>query len=199
MRPPAAIVRGTVGTRRRTFAAVAVVIGAAATIGVAAVQAGPGRPAIHFADPAPSDLRDLATTTWARFLDAIPARWACVPDVTLRGAWTFRNRASYDPDSEIVTLRIPGTAPNLAASMVHEFAHHVEFACHEQRPLRSRFLDAQGIPPGTPWRDGPEWSDIPSEQYAQAMIQVVLGRQPNPLVPITPAAVAAIRDWGRGR
>jgi len=190
-----------VATRKRTIAVTAIAIGAIATlgIGVVAVQAGPGRPAIHFADPAPQDLRDLATATWARFLDSIPARVGCVPDVTLRGAWTFRNRASYDPDTEVVTLRIPGTAPNLAASMVHEFAHHVEFACAAQRPLRSRFMAAQGIPRGTPWRDGPEWSAIPSEQYAQAMIQVVMGRQLNPLVPITPAAVAAIRDWGRGR
>jgi hypothetical protein len=178
----------------------AITIGAAILalgVGVAAVRAGPDRPVLHFADPAPDDLRELATRTWARFLDSVPARWDCLSDVTLQGAWTFRVRASYDPDRGVVTLRIPGTAPNLAASMVHEFAHHLEFSCPGQREFRSAFMQSQGIPPGTRWRGGPEWSAIPSEQYAQAMIRLVLGPQPNPLVAIRPAALAALRAWAR--
>jgi hypothetical protein len=167
-------------------------------LGAAADGAPTPRPAIHFADGVPDDVRQLATATWDRFLRAFPARSGCLPDVTLAGAWTFRTRARYDPDRRLVVLRIPGTAPNLSASMVHEFAHHLEFTCPAQRRLRPVFLAAQGLAADTPWRRGATWAAIPAEQYAQAVIRVVLGPQPNPLVAISPAALRAIREWGRG-
>jgi hypothetical protein len=176
-----------------TLAALSLAAGAAADTPL------PHRPTIHFADGVPDDLRALASSTWERFLQAFPARWECLPDVTLHGAWRFGSRGAYDPGRRLVTVRIPGTAPNLAATMVHEFAHHLEFTCPQQRGLRARFLSAQGFPPGTPWRRGHRWAQIPSEQFAQATIQVVLGRQPDTLVLVRAAALAAIRDWGLGR
>jgi hypothetical protein len=177
-----------------------VAIGAAVTlaIGAAPDEPFPHRPAIHFAPEVPEDLRVLASSTWVHFLDAFPARWGCLPDVTIRGAWQFRTRAAYDPVRRRVTVRIPGTAPNLRATMVHEFAHHVEFGCAGQRRLRARFMVAQGFPHGTPWRRGDTWAEIPSEQYAEATIQVVLGPQPNARVLVSREALQIIRDWGRG-
>jgi hypothetical protein len=178
-----------------------VAIGATVTlvIGAAPDEPFPHRPAIHFAAGVPDDLRDLASATWDRFLDAFPARWGCLPDVTLRGAWHARTRAAYDPARRRVTVRIPGTAPNLRATMIHEFAHHVEFTCAEQRRIRAPFIVAQEFPPGTPWRRGDTWAQIPSEQYAEATIQVVLGPQPNARVLVSRAALQIIRGWGRGR
>ena len=187
-----------VGTRRTTAVLVAIAATALLGLGTAADGASTDRPALRFADDVPNDVRQLAVATWDRFLAAFPARLACVADVTLEGAWTYGARAHYDPDARLVTLRIPGTAPNLSASMVHEFAHHVEFTCSAQRSMRPEFLAAQGIAPGTRWRAGHTWFDKPSEQYAQAVIQVVLGPQPNPLVVVRPAALGVIRRWGRG-
>jgi hypothetical protein len=179
---------------------VLVAIGATAllALGTAADGASTGPPQLRFAEGVPADVRRLAAATWDRFLTAFPARLGCVADVTLESAWTYRTRAHYDPGRRVVTLRVPGTAPNLSASMVHEFAHHVEFTCTAQRSMRPAFLAAQGIPPGTRWRAGHTWSAKPSEQYAQAVIEVVLGPQPNPLVVVRPEALRVIRSWGMG-
>jgi hypothetical protein len=189
------------GVSARRWVAVLVAAGAAVSIGMgaAADEAAPHRPGIHFGAATPDDLRSLASATWDRFLDAFPARWDCVADVTLRGAWQSPDRGAYDPRRRLVTVRIPGTAPNLRATMVHEFAHHLEYTCPAQRRLRARFLAAQGFPPGTPWRHAAAWALIPAEQYAQAAIRVVLGQAPDPPTRIRPAALRAIRSWGLGR
>jgi hypothetical protein len=167
-------------------------------IGAAALEVVPGRPEVHFAAEVPDDLRAVASSTWDRFLQVLPARLGCMADVTLRGAWRFGTRGAYDPRRRLVTVRIPGTASNLRATMVHEFAHHLEFTCSAQRRLRPHFLAAQGFPLTTPWRGGHAWAQIPSEQFAEAMVQVVLGAQHGGPVVIGPEAVQVIRHWGRG-
>jgi hypothetical protein len=191
MVPPA------VGANRTTTAIVALAAVALLALGAAADGAPTDRPALRFADGVPDDVRQLATGTWGRFLLAFPARVECLPDVTLSTAWTYRSRGRYQPDRRLVTLRIPGTAPNLSATLVHEFAHHLDYSCPD-RDLRREFLADQGLPPGTPWRRGPTWAAVPAEQFAQAAIHAVLGRDPSPLVLIRPAAVRDIRAWGRG-
>lgn len=183
---------------RRTTAAI-VALGAALflALGTAADGASPHRPALRFADGVPDDVQQLATATWGRFLTAFPARLGCLPDVTLATAWTYRSRGRYEPERRLVILRIPGTAPNLSETMVHEFAHHLDYTCPD-RGLRRTVLAAQGLPAGSPWRHGSSWAAIPAEQYAQAVIQAVLGPQPAPLLLVRPATVRAIRAWGRG-
>jgi hypothetical protein len=186
-------------TKRRRAAVLLVAAGAVVGVtAVAAVEAGSRRPAVAFAEGVPSDLEQLVRATWERFTDAIPGRWDCLAPVTVSGAWELDDRASYDPDRGLVVVRIPGTAPNLQASLVHEFAHHLEFTCPEQRSLRSDFLAAQGLPGDTPWFDGATWEQTPSEQYAEGMVEVVLGRAPPPpRIAVTAAAVETIRAWGR--
>ncbi len=168
------------------------------TVGAAADRPVPSRPEIHFAEGVPDDLRALATATWGRFLGVFPARSGCLADVTVKGAWELENRARYEPDLRRVTIRIPGTAPNLRATLVHEFAHHVEFTCQEQRRFRPRFLAAQGLPLSAPWFRGAGWERIPSEQFAEATVRAVVGRASLPLVVVRPEAVEAIGRWGRG-
>jgi hypothetical protein len=96
-------------------------------------------------------------------------------------------------------LRIPGTAPNLRHDLVHEFAHHLEFACPAQRDVRGPFLAAQGLASGTAWFAGSEWDRIPSEQFAEAVVEVVLGPVPARRVVLRPAALAVVRRWLAGR
>ncbi|HXJ65061.1 MAG TPA: hypothetical protein VNN79_15005, partial [Actinomycetota bacterium] len=121
----------------------------------------------------------------------------CLPDVTLASAWTSRRKGHYDPELRVVTIRIPGTAPNLSATMVHEFAHHLDFSCPD-RPLRRAFLADQGLPAGSYWRHGPSWDAVPAEQFAQAVIPVVLGPQPDLGIVVRPASLRDIRAWARG-
>ena len=145
----------------------------------------------------PDDLRALVVATWDRFVEAFPARRSCLAPVTVQGTWELDDRASYDPVRRLVEVRIPGTAPNLRASLVHEFAHHMEFTCPEQHNVRAAFLAVQELPRSASWFEGRSWETTPSEQFAEAVVQVVLGPPAHPLVFIHPGCVALLRAWGR--
>ncbi|MEJ5198029.1 MAG: hypothetical protein WHX53_03815, partial [Anaerolineae bacterium] len=136
------------------------------------------------------DLQALALETWARFLDAFAGRTACFGDVVLSASFDLADRAAYDPRTATVTVHVPATAAMLQSALIHEWAHHVEHQCAAHRELRAAFLAAQGLPADTPWRlddagiagqeDGAAWAATPSEQYAEAAVEVVLGHRPIP-------------------
>ncbi len=150
-----------------------------------------------------SDFQALAMETWDEFLTVFQARTSCFGDVRLRATRALGSRAAYDPDSATVTVRVPGTPAMLQSALVHEWAHHVEFQCDEHKTLRPAFLDALDLPPDTQWR--PEVlpvntsADMPSEQYAEATIVLVLGRRQIPNgVRITEDAIRTIEEWTAG-
>jgi hypothetical protein len=157
------------------------------------------RPSLAFAEGVPNDVRAVARSTWIAFTDGFVARWTCIDDVTLRTVWSLPDRATYESDERLVTLRIPGTAPNLRSSMVHEFAHHADFSCPDNDRLRRRFLGAQGLPAAARWSEGATWASTPAEQFAEAAVLVVLGRSAHPRLYATAAAVAVVRAWALGR
>ncbi|MGD9048127.1 MAG: hypothetical protein PVF77_08750, partial [Anaerolineae bacterium] len=118
------------------------------------------------------------------------------------------SRAVYDPDTATVAVRVPGTPAVLKGALVHEFAHHLEFQCQEHEDLRPAFLAALGLPAGTEWRPGNGsatapanvYGDIPSEQYAEAAVILVLGRRPVTTgVRVTDEAVRAVEAWATGK
>jgi hypothetical protein len=165
------------------------------------------RPRLIVDDTVAPDFGALALETWDRFLAVFRARWGCFGDVRLRAAYTLDSRAGYDPDSATVTVRVPGTPAMLQGALIHEWAHHVEFQCEEHRELRSAFLAVQGLPPDTPWRldDTPasssagDWANVPSEQYAEAAIELVLGERPiSTPVRVTREAISVIEEWAAG-
>lgn len=154
-----------------------------------------------------ADFRAVAVETWAEFLNVFWARRACFGDVRLRAARALDNRAVYDPETATVTVRIPATRAMLQGALVHEWAHHVEFQCDAHRQLRPAFLAAQQLDPQTPWRadntpaDTPmsAWPEIPSEQYAEATIELVLGRRQIPTeIHVSREAVQVIKVWAAG-
>lgn len=154
-----------------------------------------------------SDFSTLAQETWQQFLDVFHARADCFGDVYLHAATVLNSRAAYDPQTAIVTVRVPGTRAMLQSALIHEWAHHIEFQCPAQKELRPAFLVAQGLPTDTVWRpdDTPantpesEWATIPSEQYAEATIEVVLGSRPIPTTAhVTTEAVHVIAQWAAG-
>lgn len=154
-----------------------------------------------------ADFEALAQDTWARFLAAFPARLGCFGDVHLRAAYTLDSRAGYDPDTATATVQVPGTPAMLQSALVHEWAHHLEAQCKAHQVLRPAFLAAQQRPPDTPWRpstlpaDMPAslWAEIPSEQYAEAAVEFVLGGRPIPTkARITEEAVRVVARWAAG-
>jgi len=165
------------------------------------------QPRLMVDDSVGADLEALALETWDQFLAVFQARSGCFGDVHLRAVYDLGSRAGYDPDTATVTVLVPGTPAMLQSALIHEWAHHVEFQCEEHQDLRPMFLAAQGLPPDTPWRprDVPanlptsEWAGIPSEQYAEAVIELVLGGRPIPTrVHVTPEAIRVIQEWAVG-
>ena len=112
---------------------------------------------LRFTSATPGDLREVATEAWERFAAAFPARSACLDGLTVGVAWDLRDRARYEPGRALVLIRAPGTAANLEASLLHEFAHHVERRCPPSAAFRRRFVAAGELPAGTPWRGGDRW------------------------------------------
>jgi hypothetical protein len=71
----------------------------------------------------------------------------------------------------------------------------MEFTCPEQHDVRVRFLVAQGLPPSAPWFEGRSWETTPSEQFAESVVQVVLGPPVHPAMLILPGSIALLRAW----
>lgn len=154
-----------------------------------------------------ADLASLAKETWGQFLAVFEARCGCFGDVRLVAARTLQTRAGYFPESATASVRVPATRAMLQSALVHEWAHHVEFQCASQQDLRPAFLAAQLLSLDTPWRaDFPsglaasELAETPSEQYAEAVVSLVLGGRPIPTgAHVTHAAVEAVREWAAGK
>ncbi|MBN1138507.1 MAG: hypothetical protein JXM73_18100 [Anaerolineae bacterium] len=146
-----------------------------------------------------ADFEALALETWDQFLNAFWARSDCFGDVRLRAVYSLDSRAGYDPDTATATVLVPGTPAMLQSGLIHEWAHHVEFQCGEHQDLRAAFLAAQGLPPDTPWRPSGEAATSPSEQYAEATIEFVLGTRPIPTeAHLTREAIRVVREWAEG-
>jgi hypothetical protein len=174
-----------------------------ATLVVASVLAAcstgsPSGPEISFSDDVPADFRGVATDAWIRFTTTFEARRDCLAPVHIEVAWELEDRARYEPRTRVVVVRVPGTAPNLTASLVHEFAHHLEFTCAGQRLLRPRFLRAAELPDGTPWFRSSRYEDVPSERFAEAVVTAVLGRSSGIGVTVAPGSVRVVRSWAGG-
>ena len=146
-----------------------------------------------------ADFEALALETWDQFLVAFRARSGCFGDVHVRAVYALDSRAGYDPDTATATVLVPGTPAMLQSGLVHEWAHHVEFQCNEQQDLRPAFLAAQGLPTDTPWRSPDESAISPSEQYAEAAIEFVLGTRPIPTeAHVTREAIRVVQEWAEG-
>ena len=175
----------------RTFAAIVLVFSLSACSGAP--------PELSYDDSVPNDLRALADETWSDFLAAIPARHDCVLSPTLHAAWELDHRAEYDPSTATLVVRVPGTPATLRSELLHEFAHHIEFTCSEHQELRAGFLQAQGFAVDAVWFEGETWETTPSEQYAEAVVELIEGRRSHlGGIQLTDEAIAVVREWGEG-
>ena len=146
-----------------------------------------------------ADFEVLALETWDQFVAAFQSRSGCFGDVHLRAVYALDSRAGYDPDTATATVLVPGAPAMLQSGLIHEWAHHVEFQCREHRDLRPAFLAAQGLPPDTPWRLPDESANSPSEQYAEATIEFVLGARPIPTeARVSREAIRVVQEWAEG-
>jgi hypothetical protein len=158
-----------------------------------------GEPMPVLGEDLPSDLMEVVEATLETVEGEAPAHADCLPGLVIRHAWRHDDRASYDPDTSTITLRVPSTARRLEFSLAHEIAHHLEFACPDQIQIQDAFLETQGLDPGTDWFAGERWEDIPSEQFATAFAQVVTGGTDGQRrVQVTDESVALVDAWAKG-
>ncbi len=141
----------------------------------------------------------MADEAWKDFLDAFPGRHGCITAPILHAAWELDTRAEYQPGTAVLSVRVPGTPATLRSQLLHEFAHHLEFTCDEHEGMRSRFLGAQGFASDTPWFEGATWDTTPSEQYAEAVVELIEGRRTHlGGIRLTDDAINVVRQWGQG-
>ncbi len=170
---------------------------AVSAVALALVVSACGGPKITFGANTPDDLRGLVGDVWDRFREAFPATEDCVGEVRLQGDWDLREQGEYRALTGTITVGIPGPPSRLSHTVVHELAHHLEAVCPTQWELREPFLVAQGYPPDTDWFEAATWEEIPSEQFAEAVVQVVLGRPAvHYRIELRPEAVELVRQWG---
>ena len=152
------------------------------------------------------DFAAVIQETWGQFLLVFAARSDCFGDVRVKADYDLSDRAMYDPQTATISVRVPERAAILKGALVHEWAHHVEFQCEAQTEMRAAFIEAQNMPANTPWRleDGTtnilssDWANIPSEQYAETTIALVLGERPvSTKAPITTQGMEVIRAWAQ--
>ena len=170
---------------------------AVATLAAFAIGAGP-RTGLAVTPETPDDVRRLAEATWARFAETFAAHPGCVRPVTVAGVWELDDRAVYEPGTATIRVRIPGTAPNLEATLLHELAHHLDASCPD-RELRVDFLAATGRDPATPWWRGERWAETPAERFAEAAVRVVMDGVPaHVLIDVDPDEIEVVRGWAGG-
>ncbi|MEZ4726257.1 MAG: hypothetical protein R3E79_03885 [Caldilineaceae bacterium] len=152
------------------------------------------------------DFAALIQTTWRQFLTVFDARKDCFGDLRIVAVEALADRAQYDPATATVTVRVPARGSALQVALVHEWAHHLEFQCAAQMELRPAFLAAQGLPSDTPWyaEDGStalhayQWATIPSEQFAETVVALVLAQQRvRTPARVTEAGKQVIAAWAR--
>ncbi len=156
-------------------------------------------PAISFPTDTPDDLTTLAESVFADFVDAFPAREGCIGAIELEPAWELPDRARYHPTDRRIEVRVPATAPQITASLVHELGHHLEHWCPEHLDVRPAFLASLGLDAEAKWMDDSSYETSPSELWAEAVVRHVTG-QPDTRRPlaVTDAAVEVVMRWARG-
>jgi len=170
-----------------------IVLGGVAVAGLAFALP---RTGLRFTSGTPDGLRAVAADAWEQFTRATPGCDGRLGTVTVGVAWELPDRARYEPGRALVLIRAPGTAANLEATLLHEFAHHAEHRCGLSEPFRQRFTLAAGLPAATPWRGGEDWDRIPSERFAEAVVAHVRGeRPPHVLIHVDPEELETVADW----
>ena len=159
-------------------------------------------PALDIDESVAADFAAVARDDWNRFVAAFPAMEDCIGRVTLVADYSLDDRARYDPATRIMAVRVPGPKVLLDRAVIHELAHHLEVSCLSQVEMRPPFLAALGRNATDDWYEGSDWGRIPSEVFAEAVVEYVLeerGRAHTGLGLINPSAVDIVVDWAAGR
>jgi hypothetical protein len=192
--------------RRRTGRGVLALAGVAAA-GVAsfaitdAVTGDAGRRAdLLLVQDVPDDVRREVGVVWGRFVDRFASRSGCFADVeVVLVREVAGGDARYVAEHARIEIRIPTTPARFRESLAHELAHHVEATCPAFAGLRSTLRPLLGGA-DRPWSGGEVWAEIPSERWAEAVVELVNGERVRhtDTVPVDDDVLDLIRRWAAG-
>ncbi len=146
------------------------------------------------------DFEAVALEFWEEFEVFAEARLACFGPVTLEASFEIEDRARYEWTTHTIVVRVPQDPESLKGSLAHELTHHVERVCEEHEEVREGYLLAMGYPPDADWFAGDRWATTPSERFAEATVEVMLGeRERTGDVLLAEDEVVITALWWEGR
>lgn len=147
----------------------------------------------------PDDVKAEVAETWDAFVDVFGPRRRCFSDVSLLLVREVEDGdARYVVDGAVIEIQIPTSPRRFRESLVHELAHHVEYTCASFGVLRAGFAGTLGVPVDQ-WFSGEDWEDVPSEKYAEAVVEVVNSERVRHVrsMPLEPELLGVVRSWAR--
>ena len=146
------------------------------------------------------DFEIVINEFWGDFEAFASERLDCFGPVTLEASFEIEDRAVYEWTSKTMVVRVPQSPESLRGSLVHELVHHVERECPAHEDVREQYLLAMGYPPDADWFAGDRWATTPSERFAEATVEVMLGareRTGDVILSEDELVIAAL--WWEGR
>jgi hypothetical protein len=177
---------------------VIVVIGVVVGVG-AAVRArsgsAAGEPVVRMRQRVPAEVEQEVRATTADFVAVFAARRGCIGGAELQLVREVDDGdARYVAAENLIEIEIPTSPRRFRDSLVHELAHHVDHACPDADTLRTDVMTATGA---TDWTGQERWEQRPSELWAEAVVEIVLGERVRSArsIPLDDGVVDAARRW----
>lgn len=163
---------------------------------------GATEPRIVVPQEVPPAVTELVNSTWQSFLATFPAQRDCIGTVELVLVdEVVGGDASYSRDGHVIKIQIPTTPARFPESLAHELGHHLERACPVIKDIGRDFERAQDFDLATTdWYLGEFWYKRPTEQFAETVVQLLLGERilHSDIIVLSEEAVHLVAEWGRG-
>jgi hypothetical protein len=173
-------------------AIVAVGVGAAVRARSASVAA---EPVVRMRQRAPAAVEEEVRATVADFVAVFAARRDCIGGAELELVRELDDGdARYLAADDLIEIEIPTSPRRFRESLVHELAHHVENSCPDAAVLRTDVMTAIGA---KDWTGQEHWEQRPSELWAEAVVEIVLGERVRfeRSIPLDHGVAEAARRW----
>lgn len=186
--------------RRVRLVDVVVFVGVVVAVGVgAAVWARSGNvatePVVRMRQRVPAAVEQEVRATVADFVAVFAARRGCIGGAELQLVREIDDGdARYDVAENLIEIEIPTSPRRFRESLVHELAHHVDRSCPDADMLRTDVMTVIGA---TDWTGQERWEQRPSELWAEAVVEIVLGERVRfeRSIPLDHGVVDAARRW----
>ena len=174
---------------------VGVVVGVGVGAVVLARSAGVAEPVVRLRQRVPAEVEQEVRATVADFVAVFEAHRGCIGGAELELVRRVDDGdARYVAADELIEIEIPTSPRRFRESLVHELAHHVDHSCPHAATLRHDLMTVLGA---TDWTGQQRWERRPSELWAEAVVEIVLGERVRfgRTVPLDRELVETSRRW----